>query len=33
MTDRLMLARRSKDRQKNLLEAGIDPFLNTVDEH
>jgi preprotein translocase subunit SecA len=32
MTDRLMLARREKDRQKSLLEAGIDPCLNTVDE-
>jgi len=32
MTDRLMLARREKDRQKSLLEAGIDPYLNTVDQ-
>ncbi|HBJ35574.1 MAG TPA: preprotein translocase subunit SecA [Planctomycetaceae bacterium] len=32
LTDRLMLSRREKDRQKSLLEAGIDPYLNTVDE-
>jgi hypothetical protein len=32
MIDRLILARREQERQKSLLDAGIDPFLNSVDD-
>ncbi len=32
LIDRLILARREKERQKSLQDAGIDPFLNSVDD-